>query len=212
MARTPSIFGPSARLPRLRETASASGAGKDVGSFSMRTQELQFWCWAAVTQAIEHHNGNRVSQAEVAGDHLGKICTNGHDDPSLAVCGDPCEGSCDGQHALSKILDQRGRLNGGSRQDQPTFSFIQQEVAEDRPVPVRIRFKHRGGGQSGHFICVTGWRIGANGEEFVRIHDPLWPGVNQGAANMQEMRFAVLLNNYELTGENGDVNYYYPLK
>jgi hypothetical protein len=201
---------PVAGAPAI--AAQAASAANGVTGFSMTCQQENFWCWAAVTQAVELWRGRQVTQSQIASDHIapggGLVCAT----PLPAAGNGQSCGQCDGPagcgdpHFLSAVLKGRGRLAAnGATQQPPTFGGIVAAIDAQRPLPVRINWPDDGG----HFICVTGYRR-SGGALYVTVHDPLYPGLDAGAAIPLEMPFDAFSVNYsDMSGSGGVPNYNY---
>lgn len=216
-----------ASLPRflaLSATAQIADAGgasagtqysDKVRQFTMTCQEELQWCWAAVTQSVEAWGGSAQSQSEIASFHIdpnaaGLVCVHPLD-PAVpgGVC-TPCQRGCGGPHSLGRVLAQRSRLAGdGAITGVPAFQQIVDAINAQRPLPVRINW----GNGDGHFICVTGYAVDGDGNQWVAVYDPLTPGVGAGAADEQELRYETFANAYPSSdGSVGRPNFRYEVQ
>jgi hypothetical protein len=139
-------------IPLRRITASGGPAGGGAAPeiilpFDVEHQEMDNWCWAAVTASVTaylvpQHRG-RWTQCAVATAELSRQC-----------CSDPRPNSCDRTNTLDGPLSRVGHLR------QPVISgyirpqAIATELDADLPVPIRIQWPSRGG----HFLAIRGIR------------------------------------------------------
>ena len=184
-----------------------------VASFQMACQEETQWCWAAVTQAVERLSSSSFSQSEIASRHIdptggGLVCVHPliANPPQGALC-HTCHAGCSSPHSLGKILGERGRLAGDPLAGPPSFDEIVAAISTDlRPLPVRISWP----GDSGHFICVTGYSVDAAGVRRVTVVDPLHPNIGAAVADAQDLRFETFLEAYPAgDGTSGKPNFRY---
>lgn len=212
------------RLLDLKHLRSASDLGGGpapsqvtgtVASFAMETQQEQQWCWAAVTQSVERWRGNAITQSEIASFHIdplaaGLICSHPLGGTGSGTLCKGCQADCGDPHSLTQVLDGRGRLTpNGATNNAPSFAEVRKSIDADRPLPVRIEW----GGGKGHFVCVTGYAVDGAGIEWVTVHDPLLPGINAGAADDRDLRFATFVTAYPSTsGASGVPNFHYEVQ
>lgn len=185
-----------------------------VASFSMTCQQEDFWCWAAVAQAVERWVGTEVTQSTVASDHIapgqGLVCATPLSDAgggqSCGECTDT-PGGCGDAHFLSAILRGRQRLApNGATQEVPSFETIVTAIDAQRPLPVRIHWPNG----DGHFVCVTGYRIDSAGDGHVTVHDPLSPRIDGGPVEVIHMPYDAFSTAYSApSGDQGFPNYHY---
>jgi Papain-like cysteine protease AvrRpt2 len=181
-------------------------------------QEEGQWCWAAITQAVEDWRGSVVSQSEVASHHIapdgGLVCATPLGDAGGQSCAACAEG-CGDAHYLSAVLAERNRLKSSPINNPPTFNAIRRAIDVDRrPIPLRIDWG-AAANNSGHFVCVVGYKVDGTGKRWVSVFDPLSPGVGEGATEPLTMRFADLVGNATYaasSGSGGSVNYMYEVQ
>ena len=130
--------------------------------FRMQNQEMDNWCWAAVSVSVDRFFAPRstLRQCRMAQKILKlKRCT-----------GRNCTEACDQPWYLDKALRRVGRLRGHPL-GRLKFAQVQQEI--DNGVPVCVRIGWRGGG--GHFVVITGYSVsGRSNIERLQIKDPLY--------------------------------------
>jgi hypothetical protein len=202
----------SDQLPFLGESQLLIAEGGDdsqeigeesfVSNFRLICQELTNWCWAAVTQSILDSRLSVSTQREVAVAHIKKHRPS-EPEVNLAatatqggVCEDmECKAQFNAPHSLRRLLAERSLLQpNGYIQGSLTFDQLKAEIDQGRPVACRIKWTNTIGA---HFVCVAGYA--ANGsDQFVRVFDPLVPGINGGEASPIEMRFETFLKKYPL--------------
>ncbi|WP_077002718.1 C39 family peptidase [Variovorax sp. KK3] len=197
--------------------AMAANAGRrNSVDVSMACQEADLWCWAAVVQALELIGGKAVDQSSIATEHVsanqpGLVCTPHDPIDSGSRCGDPCQGTCNSPHILSRVLDERGLLAAPPRQVTPDFDDVVAVIDNKKPLPVRIRVDTGAGG--GHFICVVGYSDDGAGNQFVEVLDPLVPGVGQGPADVRNVPFSTFVGGkYPINGDFGTPNFIYDVR
>lgn len=132
-------------------------------SFNMLDQSPQLLlCWAAAAASIVNYlDGKRsLKKCEVAQDRR---------PPPAAV--DCCANldQCDVVGSVSQALSQRHRLRSVG-QGKPPIQTIKDEINNDKPVCVRIRWLSTG---DGHFVVITGYS-GDPGSEKIQVKDPLF--------------------------------------
>jgi hypothetical protein len=192
---------------------SAGSLAQRILPVEMTPQEETNWCWSAVTQAVLRFVHTRqVEQHAIATAHVrttGK--TYSCDQPKRRKqtpgkrCGDAnCGGACNDAHFLRLVLREQGCFAATLTQGAPTFAQIQAEIDNQRPLPCRIQWRPLGG----HFVLVTGWLIGADGVERVRVLDP---AANEGSAAIVERTLShqAFTTQYRGTLGTGYVNYSY---
>jgi len=199
-----------------------AGAGPPVGfagspqqatlTVNMSLQEETNWCWSAVTQAVLRFlHAREVAQQDIATAHMhstGKpyACDQPKRRKQTARrnCADQgCGGVCNDAHILRIILREQGCFHSILSAGAPTFAQIRSEIDAGRPLPCRVQWQN-----GGHFILVTGWMIGADGIERVRVLDP---ARNEGSAAVVErtMTYSAFATRYRGTAGTGRVNYSY---
>lgn len=195
----------------------AGGSSADL-AIRLVCQEEGQWCWAAVTQAVEDWRGSAVSQSEVASHHIapdgGLVCAAPLGAAGGQVCA-ACAVGCDDAHFLSAVLGERDRLRSAPINDAPTFKAIREAIYVDqRPIPLRIDWG-ADTNHSGHFICVVGYKVDGAGKQWVRVFDPLSPGIGEGETEPLTMRFSDLVgvaSYVASSGSGGSVNYTYEVQ
>lgn len=215
---TPPVFlAPSiqAQLVDIGGSQPAPQSSGDVLNFSMKCQEEDQWCWAAVAQAVEAWGSRQFSQSEIASRHIDPasaalVCAHplNLNTPGGSTC-QPCGSGCGGPHSLGSVLAERARLVGSAVPNAPSFTEIKNAISGNRPLPIRISWS--GGG--GHFICITGYAVDATGVEWVTVVDPLHPSVGAPNADPQDLRYDIFVSAYPAgDGSSGRPNYLYWIK
>ena len=215
----PTFLGPARELPKAPvlsvfwESIAGSEASNDIG-FSMLGQEAFNWCWSAVTQSVIFHllNPRLDSQADIATNHIRHSrptspCLADQGDVAGGKCDTVCSRPCNGFHKVRIVLEEipftvRPLAVDGA----VAFEVIQREIAARSPVVCRIDF----GEGTGHFLCVTGWRV-RNGQRDVLVHDPRsGPGGRQ--VPEKYMLYSDFADHYVLQGAVGRNNYAYSVR
>ncbi len=184
-----------------------------VADFKMTCQEALKWCWAAVAQAVEDWRGTIVSQVAVASKHINpdgdqSLCEDANGESAFPRC-KSCTESCTGPHRLSEVLKERCLMALGPTKQPPSFETIRTAIKQQRPLPVRIQWN---GTTDGHFVCITGYSEGRNGQ-WVTVHDPLFPGINKGRAEARDIRYNVFKDKYCVQLNSvGTPNFYYEVQ
>lgn len=173
-ARVPKFLGKAVRLtppeshgarPITPPPTNAAGgfAGVHVNNLVVRTQQLENWCWATVTQSvIRDRKGTELSQASIASDHSGRICGL-QDVPSegQADCdAPPCSAACNDRHALENLLKEHGvwRLSHWLGDVTNREQEIKAEIDQQRPVPIMLYVKTNE--KLIHFAMIGGYSAG----------------------------------------------------
>jgi len=125
----------------------------------IQTQEMDQWCWAAVSVSVDKffNPASSATQCKVAQDVLSRSCCGGE-----VACNQAAElqTALDKVNRLRKIVTRRLR-----------FKEIENELDAFKPVCARIGWD--GGG--GHFVVVDKCMELNSGELLVHVLDPLFP-------------------------------------
>ncbi len=178
MGRLPSIFGPSAELPAspLGGRQPGQPASKQL-ALSIPKQEQNNWCWAAVAAGIgAFYNGQAEAQCGLATKVLGKS-------PDNKCCTTSRGGECDHPFYLDSALQAVGCFV--DLDYTLPFQKVSEEIDQDRTLGIRVEWPNG----SGHFVAVGGWRRSPSAEEYVTVHDPWEPRV-------EEVRLSALHGSY----------------
>jgi len=122
--------------------------------FEIETQELDQWCWAAVSVSLERYLSDQVNtirQCELAGRVLGSTCC-------------PTRVPCNTAERLQTALRKIGRLDKIEGQ----LSFVRVKTEIQRGFPIAVRIEWRNG--SAHFVIIRGYRD--DGAQILNIADP----------------------------------------
>jgi hypothetical protein len=184
-------------------------ARQKIISLDMDCQNAEFWCWAAVSQSISRLKGIPRTQEQIASNHVGEVCVTTASQDSNSACGEHCVGTCNSPHRLSRVLEDEGHKANAIEISTLSFQEIVDEIDRGEPLPLRINITT--GSRGGHFICVTGYLDGGDGNEFVVIFDPLVPGLRGGSATSRTIPFDALAMNYKVNGDSGTPNFKYEL-
>lgn len=188
---------------------------KNNVTLSMRCQEAEFWCWAAVAQSIDQLRGSLTTQSDVAAAHItagvpGHRCSPSDTATSDVRCGAPCSGECNSPHKLSLVLADCGHSVNARRINGISFRDVVDVIDAGKPLPLRINITT--GALGGHFICIVGYSDDGLGNQFVEVLDPLVPGIGSGDADTFDVPFDDFkVGRYAVNGELGEPNYIYEL-
>jgi hypothetical protein len=136
-------------------------------ALDLRKQLKSEWCWAAVTQSVDHlfRPSSELTQCRIVSRNFKKDCCA---EPG----GPPLDPGCNRPWFLHRALDNLGLLKGDFRDGPVTFAQLRDEIDAGRPVCVLISWKRSG---FGHFIIIHGYGVSAQGNEIVFLQDPLEP-------------------------------------
>lgn len=170
----PNNFAPDGTLPTGANAPEPVTCTPPIEAVVQKQSE---WCWAACVEMVLSHYNRHQDQCAVVAAKLTLADNQQHD-----CCGDnernfelvACENllmddvwrrfdfktdlKTDGVHPLDVPLDQL------------EFSKIQEEINNNRPVEVGIKWHVDRGG--GHAILIVGWVV-KDGEPAVLVNDPL---------------------------------------
>lgn len=146
-------------------------APRFVLPLDMEPQENDFWCWAAVANAIDRYyalrpngDGNWKSQCQVASTVFGTNC-----------CGAGASSVCFQTQTMPPALTAVGHQTAWPVQPQLSFDEVAAEVRAGRPV---VAFVERPGG---HFVVIRGFGTDGVGR-WVQVEDSAFPGGSAGEA------------------------------
>jgi hypothetical protein len=184
---------PAFLLPLERTTAAAvaaaggaAGSQQSLNGFAVQQQEQTEWCWAAVSASVAVYFGPTLwTQCRVATAELSP----------LNCCGGDAGNGCNQPWYLDAALSRVGHFSRIDAASLP-FSGVQTEISGGRPLGCRIAWS--GGGA--HFIALGGWLIGADGTQYVRVHDPFY-GVKQTS-------YPNLVSAYQTAGDSWTHTYF----
>lgn len=132
-----------------------------------------YWCWAAVASSVDALFAPRSFRAQCAVARL----VHGH----RKCCNVPTPEECDQPDSLTTALQKVGRHKSTVSRALP-FSDVQDELDNDRVVCVRVVWRDSSGGA--HFVVISGYGLGASGDPWLLIDDPLY-----GPAYMPYIQF-----------------------
>jgi hypothetical protein len=169
MSRMPAFLGPPTAFDASASVTQASQMPPRGGfapaksiAFSIQSQGLPNWCWAAVSASVAAYFGSASAwtQCKIASSCLGATC-----------CSNPVpDPTCDDTYYLDKALQVVGHLARGPgpivASGPAQMPQIQTEINSSRPLCAYIDW---GNGTDGHFVVLSGYDP-ASSE--VRIDDP----------------------------------------
>jgi len=125
-------------------------------SIRLERQRGDFWCWAAVAQAIDRYFNSRSprTQCQIAGMLF----------PSRRCCARPP--SCDEPQSLRDALREVGHLREFVESRVP-FATVADEIDQHLVIGARIGWP--GGG---HFVIISGYSVNSRNEPQLEILDP----------------------------------------
>ena len=146
----------------------AEASSGSLQGFVVPHQLQTEWCWAAVSCGVAAFYGpSQWTQCSIASAELAP----------LNCCGSDGSGACNQYGYLDRALARVGHFDHISA---PNTSFIgvQGEIGGGRPLGCRIAWA--GGPNSGaHFVALGGWKVAADGSEYVNVCDPLYGTVQK---------------------------------
>lgn len=142
--------------------------------FRAQRQKNAEWCWAAVSNSIEHffEPTSPLTQCEIAGEQLRKPCCGDLTEACLARCNVPS--------ALDTALRRLGWLARSPVVHFPPdpavdFADVRAEIDAGRPLCLLVKWLEEDGELiRGHFITIKGYRVTTGGTAYVSIQDPLF--------------------------------------
>src|SRR5580704_15794914 len=132
-------------------------------SFTMQSQQQTEWCWAAVAASIAAYfnsagpSGGPWKQCEVV-----KIVRS-----DATCCQNGTTPNCNHDDLLDSALTVVKHLAGPATPNAISYADIMQELNNNRPVAVRIRWY----GDGGHFVVLGGYDD-SGGAQNVDVEDP----------------------------------------
>jgi hypothetical protein len=127
--------------------------------FTMRSQRLRDWCWAAVSVSVDRFYNSRSVWTE---------CAIAAAELRLSCCDSAQQ--CNRVHLLDPPLKRLTRLKQDPLPRVLTFSEIQQQIDAGNPVCVRIEWTDGGG----HFTVISGYATSRAGVNRVTLEDPFY--------------------------------------
>jgi hypothetical protein len=126
-------------------------------SIRLDTQRMDFWCWAAVAQAIDRffNPSTTRTQCDIAG---------------LLIRNQPCctrPALCDEAQSLREALTEINHL-AEFREGRIPMGMIRDQRNRGLPFAARIEWPDGGG----HFVIISGFRRDARGEGVLDVSDP----------------------------------------
>jgi len=156
------FLGPLQTLAAAPAAAAAAGGApsQSLNGFSVEIQQQSEWCWAAVSTSVATFFGSAAwTQCRVASGELAP----------LNCCGGDAADSCNQPWYLDRALTRVGHFDRITFSS-ATFAVVQGEINGGRPLGCRIAWA----GGSAHFVAVGGWRVTADGSQYVNICDPYY--------------------------------------
>ncbi|HEX8223909.1 MAG TPA: hypothetical protein VF605_08850 [Allosphingosinicella sp.] len=192
MTDLPAILGAPTPLPptpghpgRGARSVPAAASGSLRGfpnplPLRLEKQGGENWCWAAVTIGIA-----RLYNASVESRQCRFVTKAFGKSPSDHCCGsDPPTDECDRPSSLDVALDSVECFADGA--NAAPFATLQREINQGRVVGVRIERPTT----AGHFMAVSGWKLGPAGQEVLIVNDP-------ADGTVKEMRYTDLVHSRE---------------
>lgn len=131
-----------------------------LAGFFVQAQLQSNWCWAAVSASMAAFFGSsNWTQCKVAAAELGP----------LQCCGADASSKCNQPWYLDAALARTGHFDHMNASNSH-FADVRTEINNGRPLGCRIAWS--GGGA--HFMTLSGWRVTADGSEYVDVHDPYY--------------------------------------
>lgn len=129
-----------------------------MAKFIMQDQQLDQWCWAAVTASVSQFLlGSARTPCDVATHLLRKPCCRNED-------------ACDEPASLTLALRAFKLLAGSPIQGPLSFAEIQQTIDAGFVIPARIVWD--GNPSTAHFVVISGYAVERNGVPQLQVDDP----------------------------------------
>jgi hypothetical protein len=190
-----SLLAEFAPLPRPRSRRPAftlelgGAAPARVKNFSMETQAQFNWCWAAVSASVARKYDPNTAWSQCVVASALYAAKNDQRD----CCGVDFAASDEAQK-LSEVFAVTGNLRGSALDEPISAAALTAELRADRPVCARIAWNE----VDGHFIAISGIRVGPDGVTYVEVRDPSY--LDDEADNQKEITLAELTDAYSLAG------------
>jgi len=159
--------------------------------FPRQDQQQTFWCWAAVTAAVDDfmNPGPSLKQCEIANFAVNTARKAGGLPP---LPGDACQmlPGYNTSLSLHPPLVSIGRA-GNAGGVVLTFEQIQHEIDQGLPIGVRIEWEDG----TGHFVTISGYSMGPDNTPMLMIQDP------DPKSKTHEVPYNVFLKKYRLKGK-----------
>jgi hypothetical protein len=133
--------------------------------FSMQSQLQSNWCWAAVSASVAGFfgtvgpSGGPWQQCEIANAEFAQT----------TCCQDGSTPTCNCDWYLDRALTRVGHLAAPPTPGAILYPDVQQQIAANRPVGVRIGWL----GDGGHFVAISGCDD-SSGSQMLDIEDPYY--------------------------------------
>jgi hypothetical protein len=127
--------------------------------FTMRSQRLRDWCWAAVSVSVDRFYNSKSAWTE---------CAIAEAELGLSCCKEAQQ--CNRVHLLDPPLDRLKRLKQTPLPRVLTFAEIQKQIDAGNPICTRIEWTDGGG----HFTVISGYAISRAGVNKVILEDPFY--------------------------------------
>jgi hypothetical protein len=130
-------------------------------NYTNQLQEQTNWCWAAVSNAVDHYYDSTSSstQCSIANGTLGRS----------DCCGVGASGACNIPYFLNQALSNVGHLDFFTSSSY-SFSKVTSEIDTGRPLCIRVGWS--GGG--GHFLAIHGYFNFFFFTERLTLADPIY--------------------------------------
>jgi hypothetical protein len=128
-------------------------------AFTMRSQRLRDWCWAAVSVSVDRFYNLKSTWTE---------CAIAEAELGLSCCKSAQQ--CNRVHLLDPPLDRLKRLRQAPLPRVLTFAEIQEQIDAGNPICVRIEWTDGGG----HFTVISGYAISRAGVNKITLEDPFY--------------------------------------
>jgi hypothetical protein len=145
--------------------------------FTMRSQRLREWCWAAVSVSVDRFFFPKSvwTECAIASAELGLTC-----------CDEAQQ--CNQAHLLDPPLKRLQRLKEAPIPRVLSFSEIQREIDAGNPICVRIQWTDGGG----HFLVICGYAMSVAGVNKIFLEDSFY--------GSSEVKYEAFLTKYQGSG------------
>ncbi len=175
----PAFLAPAVRFERPPSLELEGGSASTMNELNFRVepQEQTLWCWAAVSRSIAsfYDPASQRTQCSIASEVLAEVLGG-----PIECCGPLASTDCNRTSRLDTALRKTGNFVDWFVLDAPRgtwpcipFEKIREEIDGGRLIASRVGWE-----RGGHFQVIYGWIVGASGDRYLRISDPIYKEID----------------------------------